>query len=306
MMCKVKGYLFFLLPILDLVDQHERLKFMSLSTCLNCGASLDTEAKFCRICGQKTDTHRLTLSHLLHDLFHALTHADKGIFHLLLELVRKPGVVAKEYIAGKRKKYFNPFTFLLILMALFVLSNVYFTHSSTSPQPDPDVLAHIPSEAGKKQYVTMFQRGVEVRVFMARHANIVAMVAIPFFAFLTWSFYARRGFNFAEHLTANLFFVAFSNLAFTLIVYPLLGLAGGSGGRSAPATLVGLGLQVIYLTWCYYQFLPSPQRPLKLMAAFGISVLAIILWVVFTMTVMAIYIYRSWSFVDFFSRMFSS
>ena len=99
---------------------------MSSPNCLNCEENLEVSAKFCPQCGQKTSTHRLTIAHILHDGLHALTHADKGIFHLLKDLAVKPGIVAREYIAGKRKRYFNPFTFFLIMMGLFVVSASYF------------------------------------------------------------------------------------------------------------------------------------------------------------------------------------
>jgi hypothetical protein len=80
---------------------------MSSPTCLNCEENLEISAKFCPQCGQKTDTHRLTIGHIVHDSVHAITHADKGIFHLLKDLAVRPGVVAREYIGGKRKKYFK-------------------------------------------------------------------------------------------------------------------------------------------------------------------------------------------------------
>jgi ribosomal protein L32 len=75
---------------------------MSSNSCLNCEATLDFTARFCPNCGQKTNTHRLTLSHLFHDFFHALTYADKRILYLLRALALKPGIVAREYIAGKK------------------------------------------------------------------------------------------------------------------------------------------------------------------------------------------------------------
>jgi uncharacterized protein DUF3667/zinc ribbon protein len=165
---------------------------MSTPGCLNCGSPLEESARFCPACGQKTDTHRLTVSHILHDFFHAFTHADKGIFHLLGQLAINPGLVAREYIAGKRKKYFNPFTFFLILMSLFVLSNTYFKPATKAYQPDPAILANIRTEAGKQQYLVMSRRGSEIKGIMSRHGNVVALFAVPLFALLSWSFLQAR------------------------------------------------------------------------------------------------------------------
>jgi hypothetical protein len=53
-------------------------------------------------------------------VIHYFTHADKGIFQLLKALVTQTGTVAREFVSGKRKKYFPPFNFFLIVAALFV------------------------------------------------------------------------------------------------------------------------------------------------------------------------------------------
>ena len=78
--------------------------------CLNCNFAV--EGKFCANCGQKTSTKRLNFGTVTHDFIHVLTHADKGVFSFAKEIAYKPGIIAKDYISGKRKKYFNPDAFL--------------------------------------------------------------------------------------------------------------------------------------------------------------------------------------------------
>ena len=84
---------------------------MNNTNCFNCEASLEKGFEFCPQCGQPAHHHRLNLSHISHEVLHFFTHADKGIFYLVKELFIKPGVVTREYIAGKRKKYFSPLSF---------------------------------------------------------------------------------------------------------------------------------------------------------------------------------------------------
>src|SRR5687768_6081335 len=95
-------------------------------TCKNC--ELPFEGKYCPNCSQKADTHRFTLGHIGHEIFHAFTHADKGIIFLIKELLLRPGKVASEYAAGKIKKYFSPLTFYLLISAftLFAISKSNF------------------------------------------------------------------------------------------------------------------------------------------------------------------------------------
>lgn len=110
------------------------LSFME--TCPNCSTLLEKKFAYCPICGQSAHIHRFNLPHVFHEVFHALTHADKGLLHLIKNLTLRPGVTAREYILeGKRKTYFNPFTFLLLVLGLTVLANSYFKPYGTAPSP---------------------------------------------------------------------------------------------------------------------------------------------------------------------------
>lgn len=273
---------------------------MSEISCLNCQGELLPAQKFCPQCGQKADTHRIGFGHFVHDFFHAFTHTDKGIFHLLKGLATRPGIVASEYLAGQRKKYFNPFTFFLILAGIYVFSNTMFSNPQNQFKPNDAVLAKIPSEQGRQRYLTMSQRGYEVNQFMTKHGNILAMIAVPILSFIAWIFFRKKKYNYPEHLTANLMFVTFSNLVFTLLVHPLQALYRGEPGY---LWLVygGLMLQVIYYTWSYYQ-LEGYHSFGKLLKSFFVSLFAIAFWSALTMTFIALYIYRNSHFYEFFTQ----
>ena len=275
---------------------------MHQANCLNCETALQGGENFCPSCGQKTNTHRLTLGHFFHEFFHAFTHADKGIFHLLLGMLIRPGVVAREYIEGKRKKYFNPFTFFLIMMGIYVLSNRIF-----NPEPIeihvPASIMNIPDEAAKSKAIAMFIRGGEVRNFTSANGNIISMIAIPLIALIFWLSYRKRKFNYAEHLTANMLFTSFANIFFSLIVFPLQKLTAGSP-YSNLFTVMGLILQVGYYTLAYAGMFQVKTFG-GVLKAFGVSLLSIIVWSLFTMTMIALYIYQSWDFYQFFVRMFN-
>lgn len=85
--------------------------------CKNCGT--DLQGRFCNNCGQKAEIHALTFSHIFHEVFHAFTHADKSFLVMLKKMIVEPGKVAWEYIVeGKRQRYYNPFTFFLLVTAI--------------------------------------------------------------------------------------------------------------------------------------------------------------------------------------------
>lgn len=273
---------------------------MRVSHCLNCDRALGEDVLYCPNCGQSRNVHRFTLANFFHEGFHAFTHTDKGIFHLLKSLATRPGTTAREYIKGKRKKYFNPFTFFLILMGIFVLSNNYFKKSTPERQPDPQVLQRIPTAEGKAKYVATMHRAHNSTVLFKKHGNIVAMIAIPFFSLFSWLFFRRKGFNYAEHLTSNMMFVAFSNMVFTFVIFPLAGLL--SPTASFLITMLALVFQALYFGWAFNGLLQLKTTGQRI-KSFSVSILTVILWMIFTMTLTAIYVYQSADFYQFFSRM---
>jgi predicted amidophosphoribosyltransferase len=72
--------------------------------CLNCDAPLVPNQAYCSACGQKADTHRLSMHDIGHAMVHVFTHADHSVFALVRDLAFKPGRVAREYLDGKRRK----------------------------------------------------------------------------------------------------------------------------------------------------------------------------------------------------------
>ena len=273
---------------------------MHTPNCLNCDQVLEPGKRFCPNCGQKAAVHRITMQHFFHEVFHAFTHADKGIFHLLKCLATKPGSTTRNYITGKRQAYFNPFTFFLILMGIFVLSNNYFKPAPKKVELNAQAMQHMPPGA-KAKYMGLISRVNKATTIFRKHGNVVAMVAVPFISFFTWIFFRRRGFNYAEHLTANMMFVAFSNLIFTIIVFPLQAIFKTGSGMFL-VVMLGMILQMLYFMWGLNGFLllrTASQR----FKSFWVSFLSVLLWAIFSMIVMAVYIYQDWDFYKFFVRM---
>ena len=83
------------------------------------------------------------MHHILHDLVHVFTHADKGFLFLTKELALRPGITAKAYLEGKRKQYFNPFSYLMLTIAVSAFLTNYFHLLEIEGQPNNPVSAMI-------------------------------------------------------------------------------------------------------------------------------------------------------------------
>lgn len=172
--------------------------------CKNCGNTF--EGKYCNQCGQKITADRFTLKEILHNFFHNFTHLDTGILYLAKELYIKPGIVAKEYIQGKRKKYFNPLQYLIIVVAVSMFITIKF--NILGPTPDP---ANLVSPDNSVRFAAQMQN------FFYKNFNLVLFLSVPVSALFSWIFFKRSGYNYAENLIFNAFIAAQRTLTFILL-----------------------------------------------------------------------------------------
>lgn len=201
---------------------------MQESLCKNCENALSPEVKFCPNCGQVAQTHRLDMHHIVHDLIHVIIHADKGFLYLTRELALQPGIVVKEYVAGKRKKYFNPFSYLVLTIAVSAFLTSYFHLLENDLQHQNPISAII-----------------------TKNINVIFFVSVPVMAFFTRLLFYRNSYNYAEHLSLQAYMGGFRVFFFILIFTPLVIFFRQ---YYFSALSVYLALWVAFLCWSYIQF----------------------------------------------------
>lgn len=109
---------------------------MKKTHCLNCESPLGSEDKYCNQCGQSIKETRLSARILIQDFFTNLFNIDGKIVHTLRDMWI-PGYLTKQYIAGKRKSYFNPARFFIImLLAHFIIISYTLSHSELNLNSD--------------------------------------------------------------------------------------------------------------------------------------------------------------------------
>lgn len=92
------------------------------ASCASCGYAVD--GAYCSRCGEEVlDPSKLTLRHFLtHTLVHELFNFDGKIWRTLGLLLFRPGFLAVEYAAGRRRAYVNPVRVLLVAIIVYVLA----------------------------------------------------------------------------------------------------------------------------------------------------------------------------------------
>jgi len=244
--------------------------------CKNCEATF--EGKFCSNCGQKADVHRITIKHLFHELFHAVTHADKGILLLAKSLITRPGHIAREYIDGKRKTYFNPLSFLVITAAIsaYVIHAAgYYEAMSYRPQSAQTAeYREPPSEGQLAFFKLMSEMG---KISMNNEKVLELLLIFPLMAFFTWLLFGRKKANFAENLVLSSFIMGQFNIVMTVFFIPAFLLAKDTAQMNNNVSKVFL---LIYMTIAYRQFFKQNIFLTILKAALVIVLYILFFWAI--------------------------
>lgn len=229
------------------MSAHEEiLTETTTTTCKNCETVF--EGNFCPNCSQRANTHRFTLKHFAHEVFHAITHADKGILFLVKKLFRWPGIVAREYVNGKRKKYFNPITFLLLTMALqlyAVKKTDFYNQFIDSTREMVEGIATLNKKNNKApaESIQSLEKAKTQSAKTMENSKTMTFLFLPVLALLTWLFFSGSGMNYTENLIMAIFAQGQMNLFFLVIcIVPML---------IYPPIVVGILYVYMVAMWAY-------------------------------------------------------
>jgi uncharacterized protein DUF3667 len=190
--------------------------------CANCDARLD--GAYCSQCGQQAvDLHR-PFRKLLSELIDDALSLDTRLVRTLRPLLFRPGLVTRDYLAGRRVAHVPPLrTYLISALVFFGLFSIFPNRAKvdvfTTGEPKPsgggsrvtwELPAHVPiRDAGYQQLVARAKANPEA--FMGAVGSAVPrafFLFLPLFALLLELFYRRQGY-FMDHLVFSLYYHAF-------------------------------------------------------------------------------------------------
>lgn len=175
---------------------------LALPVCKTCGASVDKN--YCAQCGQAAAVKRITLKGLLHDVFHLITHVDKGILFTLKRLITSPGTMQRDYIDGDRSRHQKPFSMFFICATVAGLARYWINIA----------------------LLNYFQGGDMVEgAFFHKYLVILHIMLLPLYALITYLVFYNKKFNYAEIgvlllYTTSFFFLLTTLLWLTRFIWP--------------------------------------------------------------------------------------
>ncbi|MDO7853829.1 DUF3667 domain-containing protein [Hymenobacter convexus] len=253
------------------------------TACLDCGTALT--GKFCAHCGQPANTHRITLKHLLlHDLPHSVWHVDKGLAYTFYQMLTRPGLTIRGYLAGQRTRQFRPVSYLLLLVGISAL-----VMSAFQLDLQHAMMAAQSAKAGAPPEALMSVVMDRYLTTTVKHPYLMQLVLMPLNSLVAWWLLRRAGYNYAEVLLANCFVGGTLTVLNLAVMLPAL-LAGNRAFLGLASQLVFIPT-VVYTLWVNAQLLlaaPALTAAKRYLRALGISLLQIVVLLVAAVVCIAV------------------
>ena len=206
------------------------------STCKNCGTELNS--KFCPDCGQAADTHEINLHFFWHDIQHGIFHYDKGIPFTIKELFTRPGHAIRDFIEGKRVKYFKPVALIVILAGIYMVL-FHWLHL------DSKMASLVPLDQQEQK------SALKIIDWHTNHYALVTLLIVPFSALATYLAFRKAGYNYLQIVVLLLYTTA-ARLIISIVCLPITLLLSKNNLYSM-SSLLGM-LSIGYSIWTYLQF----------------------------------------------------
>lgn len=200
--------------------------------CLNCGTEVTD--KFCPHCGQKIEVKRLGWRNMIEEINYFFFIEDGGFFKTVRELTIRPGRLYKNYLDGKRKKYEEPISFLLICITLFIL--IYQVALVITHHESINTTTWLSNDPATKAMINKYRSAIE-------------LIILPFTSFVTFLVIAYPRLNYIEVFSISFF--AFSFLFVLLSVEYLVCIILGLNFKTNTFDIVTIA---IYAAWSLYAF----------------------------------------------------
>ena len=217
--------------------------------CPNCGSDLSGE--YCNNCGQKK-IHRqeFSVKHFTRQALNEVTDLESNkIFKTLVALLFRPGILAAEYLAGRKGKYVGPIRLYLTFSAIYFL----FAWGALS-----DIRGGGSARAARSPATIAMarERGVAPQVLADRiyekaekYAGTLRFVSVLISGlFLSLLYYSMKRF-YVEHLIFSLYYYSFD--FFMKSFFALLFIVSAALGAKLPGTVLNFFYPValIYLAF---------------------------------------------------------
>ncbi len=211
----------------DVAVESNRVRDLVIARpCPNCGA--ESSEAYCPKCGEMMEPRVLRIRHYLQDIAQEILSLDTKFFNSIPALLFHPGFLAKEFVAGRRKRYLSPLRLHIVIGFLFFIALGYTLrsrlsgelHDTAKREQIDSVFTKIREQEvarGEKPSVPDVNEFQNVSEKINERVQEVGPYALlicstPVFALFLWLLYRKRKLLYVEHLIFSLYFFSFAYL----------------------------------------------------------------------------------------------
>ncbi|HEX6126966.1 MAG TPA: DUF3667 domain-containing protein [Pyrinomonadaceae bacterium] len=246
--------------------------------CPNCDHAMF--GKYCQHCGQKKiDHHEFAVRHFVGHLIHEITHLDSNkIARTFSHLLSRPGLLAREYLAGRKGKYINPIRVYLTVSALYFL--FAWGALSNAGGGGVETTAARPNfiQIAKSKGVDPVVLATKTHEKAGRYSAFLRFGSVLLSGFFLTALYFGTGRYYVEHLIFSLYFYSFDFLAKCVVA--IFYLSSDYIGTNAylASRILYYCVAFIYLFFALLRVYPEPwpKTLFKTSVLFGLEVLLFI------------------------------
>jgi hypothetical protein len=195
--------------------------------------------------------------YLCREVFHFVTHLEKGFLFTSFQMIIHPGKTAKNYIDGKRKNYQSPISNFLIWTTVFILF-LYF-------------IEKIFGYSTVNNYRNYFGPTAATRLAIS-NLSMVLTIVIPFQALYLFLLVTRKSYNYFETMVATIYSLGtIIQFQFVFAVFALIRHLLHFGTTDLQ---ISDSLKILYLIWFVVDTVRLYSVNYKLFRAIGFVILA--------------------------------
>ena len=174
--------------------------------CHNCEQSC--QGRFCPACGQRTSVHKVNFKETFQDLADQLLSLSAPLPQTLKMLVINPGYLLRDYLYGKRRRYYRPISFFLLTTLFYlIIRGLVGSEGLGQIIGDPKDNPFVDSDF-------IYQ----AREFMIENINSLLFIFVAVLALAMKLFY-HRYYSLAEYFAVSFYLIGFYMLLVTLNLF---------------------------------------------------------------------------------------
>lgn len=215
--------------------------------CKNCETNFN--GRYCNNCGQPAATYRINSRFLSKDIQHTFFHFEKKFWRTLKELILEPGVLIRNYLDGKRERYYKPISSVIVLASFYgflfhFLDLHFFVKLATNESKDTIKIDYN-----------------QINEWYIVHFSWLTLLMIPLYALANKICFSKQQYNYIEHIVAS----CYVSSQLLLVRFFFLPFAYYFSSDSEKTLTIYKGLNLVTLmlvVWTYFQIFDK-IKPLK-------------------------------------------